>query len=37
MTDPMPLEVDVPDGDYEVPQDEDWYPDWNDENEGSDE
>lgn len=29
MTD-MPVEVDVPDGDNEVPQDEDWFPDWDD-------
>lgn len=24
--DPMPPEVDVPDGEFEVPQDFDWYP-----------
>lgn len=31
MNEPMPVEVDVPDGDFEVPQDEDWYPEWDDE------
>lgn len=31
MNEPMPVEVDVPDGDNEVPQDEDWYPEWDDE------
>lgn len=27
MREPMPVEVDVPDGDEEIPQDPDWYPD----------
>jgi hypothetical protein len=27
MREPLPVEVDVPDGDFEIPQDWDWYPD----------
>lgn len=33
MSEPMPQEVDVPDGDREIPQDEHWYPDWDDDEE----